>query len=34
LGRSFLVFAMEETDRAASGQVAALPEPEPPTATA
>ena len=29
-----LRIAMEETDRAASGQVAALPEPEPPTTTA
>ena len=29
-----LRIAMEETDRAASGQVASLPEPEPPTATA
>jgi hypothetical protein len=25
---------MEETDRASSGQVASLPEPEPPTTTA
>src|SRR6185295_10926974 len=29
-----LRIAMEETDRAAGGQVASLPEPEPPTATA
>ena len=29
-----LRIAMEETDRASSGQVASLPEPEPPTATA